>query len=410
MNPYILLRTSFLVIKRHPGRSFLTVLGIMIGILAIIVTFSIGRGAEQRIKAQILALGENSLYIIPGNVIERGRVRSNLARPARLTQKDMYAIKNAVSSVKLITPGFEVREQITRGTTAAQEHIFGTSPAMLDITDQHVAQGMFFTNQQVKTRANVIVLGDVLAKILFKKESPLNKIIRIKRLPFMVIGVLAHKSEFWGTEDPNKRGYIPWTTAKKYFKKPEKLGREVDFVAAKLGKEEIKGEGLRKIARTLRQTHEIEPGGEDDFTIFDQQSIAQSAETASEIIQLFGLLAASISLLVGGIGIMNIMLVSVYERTREIGIRLAIGATRRAIQAQFLIEALTLCLVGGIIGILTGIAAVKFLSTYTTIPGIIELKPLLVSLIITFLVGLFFGYFPARQASRLNPVDALYHR
>lgn len=410
MNPYILVRTSLLVVKRNPGRSFLTILGIMIGITAIIVTFSIGRGAEQRIKAQILSLGENSLYIIPGTIFEHGRVRAGLARAPQLTLDDAAAIKSAVPSISYITPGYEIWAQATRGTITSQNRIFGAAANMLNILDQRVEKGIFFTDEHTRTRANVMVLGHSMANTFFKNEDPTGKILRIDRIPFLIIGVLKYKGEFWGVEDPNTRGYIPWSVAKKYFKKTTKTSKEVDFIALKLGQEDIKGEGLRKISRTLRHLHKITAGGEDDFSIFDQQSIAKSAEAASDIIQLFGLLAASISLLVGGIGIMNIMLVSVQERTREIGIRLALGATPGDIQAQFLIEAISLCTMGGLIGISAGIAIQQFLCSITNLPGVIELKPLLISLLITFLVGTFFGYFPARQASRLNPVEALYHR
>lgn len=410
MSILVLLETSFGVFIRHPGRSFLTILGIMIGIAAIIATFSIGQGAEERIREQIMALGENSLYVVPGNVIDRGRVRSNLANPAKVTLTDLYALEEEVESIIEISPGLEVMEPMTFGTSSARERIIGSEPNMLIIRGQKVERGIFFNDYHNQKRENVIVMGDVLAKELFKGGiEPIGRTIRIGRTPFTVIGILEHESNYWGTEDPNKRAYIPYMVARKYFKKPDKTIYDLDFVGVKLGDEKIPGEGLRQITRTLRQTHNIKPGDEDDFTIFDQQSIASSAQTASEIIQLFGLVAASISLLVGGIGIMNIMLVSVQERTREIGIRLALGATQGVIQAQFLIEALTLCLLGGIIGIGVGIFIVQLLSTFTNLPGSIALKPLLIALIVTFLVGIFFGYYPARKASKLNPVDALYH-
>ncbi len=408
MSPLVLFRTSISIISRHAARSMLTILGIMIGIASIIVTFSIGRGAEQRIKSQIMALGENSLYIIPGNVVERGHVRSSLGKKPKVTMQDIYAIKAQIDCVAYISPGYEIMEPIVVGTTTAQERLIGSDLAMLFIRGQKVQRGDFFNDYHVQQRVNVVVLGDVLAKNLFKGEDPLGKTLHIKRVPFTVIGILAHEDNYWGTEDPNKRGYMPYTVAKKYFKKATKGEDDIDFIAAKLGNEKFKGEGLRKITRALKQTHHIKPGDEDDFTIFDQQSIAKSAETASEIIQLFGLIAASISLLVGGIGIMNIMLVSVQERTREIGIRLALGATQSNIQAQFLIEAIVLCLLGGIIGILSGLGLLIILSSLTNLPGIIEIQPLLAALFITMLIGITFGYYPARKASLLDPVKALY--
>lgn len=410
MNTFILIRTSLRVFYSHPVRSLLTVLGIMIGIVAIIVTFSISQGAEQKVKSQILSLGENSLYILNGNVIEHGQVLSNLAQPAKLTFSDFEALKAQVPAIEYISPGYELREPISYGLMSAKEHLFGSDESTLIIRNRQIARGTFFNKYHVDHRLNVLVMGHELAKSLFKHDDPLGKIVRIKGIPFTVIGVLKPVSQYWGAEDPNREGFIPWTVAKKYFKKPDKTDLEMDFIAIKLGKEEIKGEGLRMLTRALRVLHNIKLGNVEDFLIIDLQSLAQSAETASEIIQLFGLLAASISLLVGGIGIMNIMLVSVQERTREIGIRLALGATQRTIQVQFLIEALTLCLLGGIMGILAGVAAAKGLSTVTSLPGAIELRPLIVSLLATFLIGIFFGYYPARQAARLNPVEALYHR
>lgn len=410
MNTLILFRLSFLVIKNHPGRSFLTILGIMIGISAIIVTFSVGRGAEERIKAQIMTLGENALYVIAGNVVDRGAVRPGLGSTAKLTRDDLRSIQAQVDSIKHISRGFDVLEPLTYGINSATERIFGTNSAILAIRNQEMERGAFFSNYDVNHRANVIILGNEIAKKLFKNEDPLGKTIKIKRYPFLVTGILKHISNFFGMENPNNLSYIPWTVAKKYYKKPGKAEKDVDFIAVKLGNEALKGEGLRKISRTLRQAHKIQPESEsDDFMILDQQSIAKSAETASQILQLFGLLAASISLLVGGIGIMNIMLVSVQERTREIGIRLALGATRQNIQTQFLIEALSLCFIGGVLGILFGITAQQVLSSLTNLPGVLEIKPMLVSLFITMLVGVFFGYYPAYKASRLNPVEALYY-
>ncbi|HBL98354.1 TPA: hypothetical protein DDZ86_01780 [Candidatus Dependentiae bacterium] len=409
MTTLILLKTSLAVIYRHAARSVLTILGIMIGIASIIVTFSIGRGAEQRIRSQIMALGENSLYIIPGNVIERGHVRSNLGKKPKVTMQDLYAIQEQIESVAYISPGYEVMESITYGSVTAQERIMGSDITMLQIQGKTVARGDFFNDYHIQERVNVVVLGDVLAKNLFKGEEPLGKTIHIKKVPFTVLGVLAHEDNYWGTQDPNKQGFMPYTVAKKYFKKSTKGDQDVDFIAAKLGDEKSKGEGLRKITRALRHTHHIKPGDEDDFTIFDQQSIATSAETASQIIQLFGLIAASISLLVGGIGIMNIMLVSVQERTREIGVRLALGATQSTIQAQFLIESVSLCVLGGIIGILVGLGLNFLLGALTNLPGVVEIMPLLGALVVTMLIGISFGYYPARKASLLDPVKALYY-
>lgn len=406
MNTITLFKTSLSVIYRHAIRSLLTVLGIMIGIAAIVVTISIGRGAEQRIRSQIMSMGENAVYIIPGNVFKHGESRSE--QVSRLTTDDLYSLTSQVDDIVGATPVFEVSDPMIYGDATAKERILGTNSNLLTLVSRTMAKGIFFTDYHVKHRENVIVLGDSLAENLFKKTDPIGKVIRIKQVPFTVIGVVKYDGNFWGTNDPNKLGYMPYTTAKKYFK-PKYLEQDLDFIVLKLGEEKYKGESLRKIIRTLRLSRHIKPDDQDDFTIFDQQTLATSAETSSRIIQLFGLIAAFIALIVGGIGIMNIMLVSVQERTREIGVRLALGATQTMIQTQFIIEAVVLCTLGGIIGVIVGIGLVEFLSYITSLPGIIEIKPIALALLVTILIGVFFGYYPARKASLLNPVDALYN-
>lgn len=408
MSIIVLLETSLTMIFRHAGRSILTILGMTIGITAIIVTFAIGRGAEMRIRAQIMGMGENAVFIVPGNVMKQGP-HHDVNNPSKLTFVDLFALKAQINEITEITPGFEISEPLVYGTINAKERIMGVDTSLFTIRNLKTAKGMLFNNHHIQQRSNVIVLGNSLAKILFKEEDPIGKVIRIKRTPFTVIGVLVHEETFFGTDDQSKHGYIPYTVAQKYFQKTNKTSQDTDFIALKLGNEKNAGEGLRKITRALRQTHRIKPDEDDDFSIFDQQSIEKSAATATEIVQLFGLIAASISLLVGGIGIMNIMLVSVQERTREIGLRLALGATQNLIQLQFLIEALTLCLVGGILGISCGIGINELLRIFTSLPGIIEIKPLIAALLITMLIGLSFGYYPARKASQLNPVNALYN-
>ncbi|HAU30303.1 TPA: multidrug ABC transporter substrate-binding protein [Candidatus Dependentiae bacterium] len=410
MNSLVLLRTSVTVFFKHPVRSFLTILGIAIGISAIIATFAIGRGAEMRIRSQIMSMGENAAYIIPGNVFERGRVRATLGTNPRLTKTDVCALKEQIPQLRAITGGFDVLEPIVYKSASSHDRIFGTTAEMITvIQERKLAKGELFGDYHRKYGLAVIVLGSELANILFKDEDPIGKTIRIGRTPFLVLGVLEPYNNYFGNDDPNKKGFIPDTTAQKYFKKNDKTLNDVDFIVVKFGKEAHEGETLRKIIRVLRQTHNIRPGDLEDFTIFDQQSIANSAATASDIIQLFGLIAASISLLVGGIGIMNIMLVSVQERTREIGIRLALGATQGTIQAQFLIEAATLCFVGGIVGIVAGLGISALLSILTNLPGFIETEPIFVALFITLIIGLVFGYYPARKASLMDPVKALYN-
>lgn len=407
MKMTILIRASLRAIRKHAVRSFLTVLGIMIGIIAIIITFSVGAGAEIKIREQILAMGEGAIYIIPGNIIERGQVRSNLGKPTKIQEKDLDAIIKQVSTVKYASRGHEHLPLMEHGLNAIQERLVGADPTFVNITNYTMKKGQFFNDFHLQNRLNVVVIGNELAKKLFKTEDPIDGTIMIDNIPFTVIGVLDKINFFWGTNDPNVRAYIPFSVADKYFRKPELKTGDLGFIALEIEPEKIPGTTLRKVKRVLRFMHDIDPGASDDFTIFDQETIAESAQRASKIIKLFGLIAAMISLLVGGIGIMNIMLVSVQERTKEIGIRLALGATQKMVQTQFLIEAGIISLLGGLIGVVVGSIAQYILSRITNLPGYIAPTPLLFALLSTIAIGVFFGFYPARKASMLNPVDAL---
>ncbi len=406
MNTIILARTAMRTLKKHTIRSLLTILGIMIGIAAIIVTFSIGTGAENKIRQQILAMGEGTIYIIPGNIIERGRVRATIARPIRLKKKDLYSITKQIDTA-YVSRGHNSTQKVEYGPTTIFERIYGVDENMLNINKNTIKIGQFFTSHHLNHRANVVVLGNDIAKKLFGKTNPLGKTITINKRSFTVIGVLNYIEYFWGIQDPNTRSFIPFSTAKKYFRKTGELENDLGFIALNVFPTKHHEKTLRKVRRILRFMHGIKNEEPDDFTIFDQESISKSAEQASKVIKLFGLIAACIALIVGGIGVMNIMLVSVRERTKESGIRLAIGATQRHIQLQFLLESITLTSVGGILGIVVGAIAQRIISNIANFTGGIELIPLIIALFMTILTGIFFGYYPAYEASRLNPVDAL---
>ncbi len=406
MNIIILLRTAIRTIKKHTIRSLLTIIGITIGIAAIIVTFSIGTGAEKKVRQQILAMGEGAIYIISGNIIERGRVRATIARPIRLREKDLYAITEQIDTA-YVSRGHTSTQRVEYGPMAVFERIYGVDENMLNINKNTIKSGQFFTTYHFDHRANVVVLGNDIAKKLFGSTNPIGKTITINERPFTVIGILNYIEYFWGIQDPNTRSFIPFSTAKKYFRKAGELKDDLGFIALNIFPTAHPGKTLRKVRRILRFMHRIENNEPDDFTIFDQASISKSAEQASEVIKLFGLITACIALIVGGIGVMNIMLVSVRERTKEIGIRLAIGATQRHIQLQFLLESVALTSVGGVLGIGVGAIAQRIISNLATLTGGIELIPLLIAFFMTILTGIFFGYYPAYEASKLNPVDAL---
>ena len=406
----ILIRTSIRVLRKHRVRSFLTILGIMIGIASIIITFSIGRGAEEAITSSILGMGENATYIMPAEFIKRGALRSGVAQRVKLTLKQMRDIKTNCPEILEISPMHMTVQQIQHKQNVAQETIIGSHENMIKINDNNIERGHFFNDYHVKQKSNVIVLGNKVAQKLFRAEDPIGKTVIINKQPFTVLGVLEHNPNFWGPRDPNDQAYIPFTVAKKVCRGPDEGEDETTAVAIKLYPGVDSEVFLRKVKNILRFSYGTKPGEPDQFSIFDQKSIEDVARDAAGIIKLFGLIAAAVSLLVGSIGVMNIMLVSVKERTREIGIRMAIGATPGSIRRQFLIESTTLCLFGGIIGVGLGLLGQIGISSTAKLPMVIEFTPMIISLVITVLIGIFFGYYPAYQASKLNPVDALLER
>jgi len=408
MNLFILFQTSLTALIKHKGRSFLTMLGIIVGIAAIIVTFSIGSGAEKRVTEQIMSMGDNAIFIIPGNVIERG----GGVRPGDklIKEKDLRAIVAQSSSVRSLSRGNESIQTMEYRIQSVSDRVHGVDALFLPlIAKKKLKWGVAFNDNDVFLKRQVVVLGETLAQKLFGKLNPVGLNMRIAKRPYTIIGVLAHVEVFFGTNDPNNYAYIPYSVAKKYFAKPEESKQDVGFIALSQYSNKVSDQSSRIIKRILRASRSVK-NEQDDFTMFDQQSIATSATAAAGVIKLFGLIAASISLFVGGIGVMNIMLVSIKERTREIGVRLAIGATPGLIQLQFLIESIVLTFCGGLLGIACGVLMQKLLSSLTNLPGTISWQALGISCLITLFVGLFFGYYPARVGSLLNPVDALLDR
>lgn len=408
MNLKILLRTSLKVLAKHKVRSFLTILGIMIGISSIIVTFSIGRGAEEAISNAVMGMGEGTVYIMPADMMKRGAFRSGVAQKKLITLKELENVKKNCPEISEITPSLVSVQELSYKGKVVNLQTIGCYENMQKVNNNNVlADGHFFNEYHVKQRNNVIVLGYSAKTKLFGQEDPVGKIINIGKKPFMVIGWLEKKAQYFGPQDPNDWSFIPFTTAKKTFRGVDETEDEVSMIGIMPYPGVDTEVLLRKIKNILRFTYKTKPEEEDPFTIFDQKSIEQVARDSAAVIKLFGLIAAAVSLLVGSIGVMNIMLVSVKERTREIGIRMAIGATRNSIRQQFLIESTTLCMFGGIIGVILGIGMQILISSAAKFHIVIEFTPMLISLIVTVLIGVFFGYYPARQASNLNPVEAL---
>lgn len=410
MNLKILILTSLRVLKKHKVRSFLTMLGIMIGISSIIITFSIGRGAEEAISTAVMGIGEGTIYVMPADFMKKGAFRSGVIQKATISKKDAERIKNNCQEISEITPMQMSMQQIDYKKKTTQETLVGCNANMLKINKNEIEFGTFFTDHHVKQKSNVIVLGSGLAAKLFATEDPIGKTVTINKQPVTVIGVLDKKPHYMGPRDQNDQGYLPFTTAKKLCRGADESEEEIAMIAIRPYDGVDSEVLLRKIKNILRFAYKTKPGEEDHFTILDQKAIEQVARDSAGIIKMFGLIAAAVSLLVGSIGVMNIMLVSVKERTREIGIRMAIGATQGSIRRQFLIESVTLCMFGGIIGVMLGIAGQILISHAAKFNVVIEFMPMIISLIVTVLIGVFFGYYPARQASTLHPVDALLER
>jgi putative ABC transport system permease protein len=409
MHIRLLIRIALRALKNNKVRSTLTMLGIMIGIAAIMVTLTIGAGIKQKMHNQIMTMGDGALFILPGTIIEGGRTRSSVIDAATLTVLDAESLEKQIPELIAISRGHEESCDIQHEASIVHDQVAGLDANILSIINYKIKLGTFFSDTQVKNRTQVVVLGSKLAQKLFKKAYPIGQTVYIEKYPFTVIGVFAPIDFFGGPHDPNMHAYIPFSVADKYFR-PENLSDgDLGYIMLRAHNAQA-GQALRLVKRILRFNHAIDDEDPDDFLIFDQESIAAAASRAATIVSLFGIIAAAISLIVGGIGIMNIMLVSVKERTREIGIRLALGATQSIIQRQFLYEAIILCLLGGLGGIALGLGAHTLISYTVQLPKVTSFFPILISLGTTLLIGLFFGYYPAQLASRLNPVQALLER
>lgn len=396
----LLTRSALHALSHHKGRSLLTMLGIIIGIGGIIVTSAIGKGAQVKAREQLLAFGSKAMQISAGNFLAR-----TPKSPKLFSREELQRIQEQIPLIQYLSPKIATHGEISyqAKTLAAEVEAFNADG--FPISDLILHKGSLFNQNHVTRQEHVVVLPADTAKALFAWEDPLGKIIRINKIPFTVIGILAEPKIKSRWDIGQLDVYIPLSVGELYFNKelPNCFTRCNLSPFNEHDTDEIK----RLTRRILRAAHNLSHDEPDDFMIWDLQSMAQAAEAGAKIIGLFALLAASIALLVGGIGIMNIMLVAVSERTKEIGIKMALGATKSLIRKQFLIEAIVLCLIGGSLGSLVGSGIAFFLSTFSGLPAIIELGPLLIALFITSLIGLCFGFYPAYKASNLNPIQAL---
>ncbi len=401
------LRIALRALRVNKLRSMLTMLGIIIGVGAVITMISVGGGAQARVEEQIKALGSNLMIIIPGSVTAGG-ARIGTGGAQTLTEDDAAAIAREIPEVQVAAPALRGGEQIIAGAANWSVTIQGVTPDYFVAREWNIATGRGFEPQDVARSAKVAIIGQSTANQLFNDGDPIDQQVRIRNVPFTIIGVLESKGQSMGGVDQDDVVMVPITTARnKIFGSPQGRQRRVGQISVKTYEGMDMKEAELKIAELLRQRHRRQPGQEDDFSIRNLTEILQAREESSKVLTLLLAAVASVSLLVGGIGIMNIMLVSVTERTREIGLRMAVGARRQDILKQFLVEAVTLSLLGGLLGILLGLGgsvAIGELAGWRT-----ELQPESVLLSVGFAaaIGMFFGFYPARKASRLLPIEAL---
>ena len=404
MNLLMIIRVAFRALVRNKMRAALTMLGIIIGVSAVIAMVSIGQGAQQSVQNQIASIGTNLLFVSAGaqNV---GGVRTGTGDTGTntLTVEDLDAIKREVPTVSMVTPAVNTRSQLIFGSQNWNTQIQGVNEQYPDIRKWNVQDGSFFTDSDVRTAARVIVVGQTIADNLFPGTDAVGQTIRVKDLPFRVVGVMARKGQDQQGRDQDDTAFAPYTSVQKKILGSPRV--QVAYVSAI--SQDATYTAQMQISQLLRQRHKLGPRDADDFSVRNMTDIAEAANETNSIMTILLASIASVSLLVGGIGIMNIMLVSVTERTREIGIRMAIGARSSVVRTQFLIESVVLSLTGGMVGILLGLAVSLLIPYLLGWPTLVSTAAIIGSVIFSAAVGIFFGYYPARKAAALDPIDAL---
>jgi len=397
-----IIKTAFKSIFKNRMRSLLTSLGIIIGVSAVIVMVAIGEGSQRQIEEGIQSLGTNLIVVFPG-ASRSGGVSRGAGSFNRFTFDDVEKIQREATLISAVSPVVRTGGQIIGGGKNWFTTVFGVSPDYFDIRNWELDSGEFFSARDVRSNKKVALLGKTIAEELFPGQDPIGKKIRIRSVPFTVVGVLKAKGQSGMGNDQDDVILAPATTV--FYRL--KGGRYVDMINASAVSVERIDAAQEEMRAILRESHRLYPGDDDDFTISNQAEISDAASETSRIMTLLLGSIAGVSLLVGGIGIMNIMLVSVTERTREIGIRLSVGARSIDVLIQFLTEAVILSLSGGIIGVLLSFAISIGLDHFTELSTVIDPQIIVISTLFSAMVGIFFGFYPARKAAMLNPIDAL---
>ncbi len=398
-----LLRIAWRAIQRNKMRSFLTMLGIIIGVAAVIAMVAIGQGSKQSIQSQISGMGSNMITIRPNSNVTGG-VRLDNTSVQTLTEADITALQKQPQYINAVSPSISTRGQVINGSYNWTTNIQGVYPEYLSIRSWPLQDGVPFTSQDVKTAAKVCLVGQTVINNLFPNGGdPLGKTIRFKNIPFKIIGILSKKGENTFGSDQDDIILTPVTTVQKrilatiYYQQ----------IVASAIDENSTEKASAEISQVLRASHRLPKGTDDDFTVRTQAELISTFTATSQILTILLAVIAGISLVVGGIGIMNIMYVSVTERTKEIGLRMSIGARGIDILMQFLIEAILISITGGLIGVAVGITATKLVTIFMQWPTLITQSSVILSFLVCFITGVFFGYYPAQKASRLDPIEAL---
>ncbi|NWJ50139.1 MAG: ABC transporter permease [Bacteroidetes bacterium] len=403
MNISNLLKVAIYALKRNKLRALLTMLGIIIGVASVIAMLAIGQGSKKSIQDQISTMGTNLVFVMPGSQ-QRGGIQMGNSGAINITVKDMDVIRAECPSISDISPEVRANGQAVYGNKNWPTSLFGSNAEYFKIKKIEVGDGRCFTDKEVKSAAKVCLIGETVVENLFgKNANPIGLTVRYKKIPFKIIGILKPKGTNTFGQDQDDLLLAPYTTVQKrvlaitYFQS----------IQSSAASETKTKDAAKEMEQALRKSHKIKEGAENDFTIRSQDELVSTFSSISNVLTILLGAIASISLLVGGIGIMNIMYVSVTERTREIGLRMAVGGRGKDILMQFLIESILLSVLGGVIGILLGVGASSLIGTIMKWPVVVLPTSVVLAFFVCTVIGVFFGWYPARKAASLNPIDAL---
>ena len=403
MNILNLIRIAFKALQRNKLRAFLTMLGIIIGVAAVIAMVAIGQGSKQSIHDQLSSMGSNMITVLPSSNLNGG-VRIAGSSFQTLTEKDIVALKRDAQYITEISPSVQAKGQAIEGALNWPTTMQGVSPDYLDIRKLTLKDGIAFTEQDVLTSAKVCLIGQTVIDNLFPNgENPIGKVIRFNKIPFQVIGILNPKGQNAFGQDQDDILIAPYTTVQK------RILATIYYqnIYASAANEQVTDAATTEMTSILRDSHRLRSSEDNDFTVRTQAELINTLSSTSGLLTVLLTVIAGISLVIGGIGIMNIMYVSVTERTREIGLRMSIGARGKDIMLQFLMEAILISITGGIIGVILGIVSSHLVTLTLSWPTIVSESSVLLSFIVCAVTGIFFGYYPAQKAARLDPIEAL---